>query len=141
MDKKLIIHTIIFNNKRQVLVTRRSKNNDVLPEYWDIPGGSLEDGEDPATGAIRETKEESGLDITNLSLFFYHSNIDTIKNKQFITLVFLAEYSGGDIKLNPEEHDDYAWIDISDSEKYKKVNYLQNCFDILNLKSHNILKF
>ncbi len=63
MDKKLIIHTLIFNDQKQVLITKRSEVNDVLPGYWDIPGGSLEDGEDPITGAIRETKEESGLDV------------------------------------------------------------------------------
>lgn len=141
MDKKLIIHTLIFNDKKQVLITKRSQTNDVLPEYWDIPGGSLEDGEDPTTGAIRETKEETGIDVNNLSLFFYHANVDPVKNKQFITLVFLAEYSGGEIKLNPEEHDDFAWINISDANEYKKVNYLQGCFDILNSKNHAILKF
>lgn len=141
MDKKLIIHTLIFNDQKQVLITKRSENNDVLPGYWDIPGESLEDGEDPMTGAIRETKEESGIDVKNLSLFFYHSNVDTTKNKQFVTLVFLAEYSGGDIKLNPEEHDDHAWINISDAHKYQKVNYLQDCLDLLNSKTHNILKF
>ncbi|MEA3272598.1 MAG: NUDIX hydrolase [Patescibacteria group bacterium] len=141
MDKGLIVHTLIFNDKKQVLITKRAKINDVLPEYWDIPGGTLEEGEDPMVGAMRETKEESGIDIENPNLFFQFSNIDTGKNKQFITLVFLAEYSSGDIKLSPEEHEDYAWIDMVDSDKYKKVSYLQDCFDLLNSKSHNVLKF
>lgn len=141
MDKKLIIHTLIFNNQKQVLITRRSETNDMLPGYWDIPGGSLEDGEEPIVGAVRETEEESGLDVKNLSLFFCHSNIDATKNKQFVTLVFLAEYAGGEIKLNLEEHNDFAWINISDASKYQKVHYLQDCLDLLNSKSHNILKF
>lgn len=36
------------------MILQRSKKNDVLPEYWDVPGGTLEDGEDPEVGAIRE---------------------------------------------------------------------------------------
>ncbi len=110
MDKGLIIHTVIYNDEYEVLIIKRAKVNDVLPEYWDIPGGTLEDGEDPVAGAIRETKEEAGLDIINPRLFFEHSNIDIAKNKQFITLVFAVEYPGEKVKLNPEEHEEYAWI-------------------------------
>mgnify|MGYP001578741647 FL=1 len=53
MNKGLIVHTVIFNDKNEVLITRRASVNDVLPEYWDIPGGTLEDGEDPQIGAVR----------------------------------------------------------------------------------------
>ena len=127
MDKGLIIHTVIYNESHKVLLIKRSKINDVLPEYWDIPGGTLEDGEDPALGAIRETKEEAGLDIRNLKLFFEYSNIDTVKDKQFVTLVFMAKYFGGEITLNPEEHEEYAWIDPVKIGSYKTVVYLSQC--------------
>ena len=79
MGKGLIIHTIIFNQKKQILLLKRSKDESVFPGYWDIPGGTLKDGEDPADGAIREAREEAGIDINNLSLFFYTSNIDKEK--------------------------------------------------------------
>lgn len=39
MQKGLIVHTVISNDKGEVLILQRSKQNDVLPEYWDIPGG------------------------------------------------------------------------------------------------------
>jgi 8-oxo-dGTP pyrophosphatase MutT (NUDIX family) len=127
MDKGLIIHTVICNAEGRVLIIKRAKINDVLPKYWDIPGGTLEDGEDPAAGAIRETREETGLDIANLRLFFEYSNVDAVKNKQFITLVFLAHHLGGEIALNPEEHEEYAWIAPEEVGKYKTVGYLKEC--------------
>lgn len=58
MDRGLIIHTVIYNNDRKVLIIKRSKTNDVLPEYWDVPGGTLEDGEDPVAGAIPKQKRK-----------------------------------------------------------------------------------
>ncbi len=127
MDKGLIVHTVIYNNERKVLIIKRAKANDVLPEYWDIPGGTLEDGENLATGAIREAKEETGLDIKNLRLFFEYSNVDVMKNKQFVTLVFAARYPGGAIVLNPGEHEEYAWINPAEIENYKTVVYLSEC--------------
>jgi 8-oxo-dGTP diphosphatase len=127
MNKGLIVHAVIYNDDRKMLIIKRAKVNDVLPECWDIPGGTLEDGEDPATGAIREAKEETGLEITDLRLFFEHSNIDAAKNKQFVTLVFAAKYPGGEVKLNPEEHEEYKWIAPEEIEKYKAVAYLPSC--------------
>jgi 8-oxo-dGTP diphosphatase len=129
MDKGLIIHTVIYTNEHKVLIIKRSKTNDVLPEFWDIPGGTLEDGEDPVAGTIRETKEETNLDVKNLRLFFEHSNVDVAKNKQFVTLVFVAKNPGGEVKLNPEEHEEYAWIDPTEIGKYKTVDYLPGCLN------------
>ncbi len=127
MQKGLIVHTIISNDQGEVLILQRSKKNDVLPEYWDVPGGTLEDGEDPAVGAIREIKEEAGLDISNVKLFFQKSNIDTSKNKQFVTLIFHAKTSNTNAVINPEEHDALAWIKPADVGTYKVVNYLPDC--------------
>lgn len=137
MQKGLIVHTLITNDKGEVLILQRSKKNDVLPEYWDIPGGTLEDGEDPAVGAIRETKEETGIDISNPRLFFHKSNIDTGKNKQFIILIFKARYQfPKGITLNPEEHQAYAWIHPSRISQYKTVNYLVECLNIFQENIH-----
>ncbi|MEI8327911.1 MAG: NUDIX domain-containing protein [Candidatus Taylorbacteria bacterium] len=45
MQKGLIVHTLVVNGKGEVLILQRAKQEDVLPEYWDIPGGTLEDGD------------------------------------------------------------------------------------------------
>ncbi|MEI6528578.1 MAG: NUDIX hydrolase [bacterium] len=127
MQKGLIVHTLVTNDKGEILILQRSKTDDVLPEYWDIPGGTLKDGEDPAIGATRETKEEAGIDIINPKLFFHKSKVDIEKNKQFVTLIFLAQCSDINIVLDPEEHQDYAWIQPSEILNYKTVEYLSDC--------------
>ena len=127
MKTGLIVHTLISNDHGEILILRRSKNNDMLPEYWDIPGGTLEDGEDPAAGAIRETKEETGLDISGLKLFFHKSNVDVPKNKQFITLVFSAKTVHTNVVINPKEHDKYEWIKPTEINHFMTVDYLPDC--------------
>jgi 8-oxo-dGTP diphosphatase len=41
----------------------------------DLPGGAIELGEDPKTAAIREVKEETGLDIDELTLLGVESSL------------------------------------------------------------------
>ncbi len=52
----------------QVLLTKRG----IKPYmgYWDIPGGFLQNGEQPEDGLRREIREELGVEIYNPKLFF-----------------------------------------------------------------------
>ena len=101
MQKGLIVHTLITNDKGEILILQRSKTDDVLPEYWDIPGGTLEDGEDPLVGAMREVKEETGIDIINPKLFFQKSNVDIKKNGKLGIDVTINKLIGKNITISP----------------------------------------
>lgn len=50
---------VLCNNK--LLFTKRAR--EPLKDWWDLPGGFIDKGEDPEECAIRELKEETGLDI------------------------------------------------------------------------------
>ncbi len=139
MQKGIIVHSILFNNKGQALIVKRSEKNDVLPNFWDIPGGTLEDGEDPALGAIREVKEETGLIIQPPDLFFYTSNVDKTKDKQFIRLIFISKIKSSNltkIVVDPDEHDDFKWINLNEAGNYKLADYLYDCLEIIKSKKH-----
>ena len=59
-DKIILIFAggCIFNEKREVLLQKRGDSN-----KWGFPGGAIELGETPQMAAIRETKEETGLEV------------------------------------------------------------------------------
>ena len=48
----------IFNDKGEILLQRRGDTN-----KWGFPGGAVEIGETPQMTAVREAKEETGLDV------------------------------------------------------------------------------
>lgn len=62
---------VLLLRENQVLLQRRKDNG-----LWGIPGGSLEPGETLEEAAIRETFEEVGLMIDELTLFKVYSGKD-----------------------------------------------------------------
>ena len=79
-----------------MLVLQRSEGDN----NWDLPGGHIHYGESLIDGCKRETKEETNLDISNLELLDKNRNVTFYK----------AQRPKGSIKLQPEEHLKYKWI-------------------------------
>jgi ADP-ribose pyrophosphatase YjhB (NUDIX family)/predicted RNA-binding Zn-ribbon protein involved in translation (DUF1610 family) len=61
MDARVVC-AIIVERSGNVLLQQRAMGP--RSGYWTFPGGFLEVGESTAEGALRETKEEVGLDVT-----------------------------------------------------------------------------
>ena len=139
---KLIAHALVKLNDRYLLIKRtkikRGKENS-LPEYWDIPGGMVEEGETPSVAAIRETKEEVNLDIVIGPILHEDSNYDESKGTVFTRIVYQAELIDGqdenNIILQEDEHSEYRLVkDITEVDK--PVDYL---FDTIeNAKIYNL---
>lgn len=72
--------TLVFNEKKEILLNLRSDTN-----TWGIPGGSMELYEDIRETAIRELKEECGIEAENLEL------VDVLSGKEYY-----FEYPNGD---------------------------------------------
>jgi len=63
MKLHLHIALAIIMMGNEVLIQRRPSSADHLPDVWEFPGGKVEAHETPANAAIREAREEVGLNI------------------------------------------------------------------------------
>ena len=59
----LVVHVWIQNSKGDFLMSQRSASRYAFPLLWETVGGSVVAGEDSLTGALREVKEETGIDL------------------------------------------------------------------------------
>ena len=62
----LVVAGVVFERrggKDVVLVTQRKKGAH-LEGLWELPGGKLEEGEDPRDALVRELREELGIEVT-----------------------------------------------------------------------------
>jgi ADP-ribose pyrophosphatase YjhB (NUDIX family) len=81
---------IIIQYRGGVLLIRRK----YPPEGWAIPGGFVEYGEPLEEAALREAKEETGLDVRLIRQFHSYSDPSRDPRQHTISTVFVAEASG-----------------------------------------------
>lgn len=115
-----VAHIWIYNTKGEMLIQHRNCDKEIHPNLWDIgAAGHIPTGETPINGAIRETEEEIGLEITVKELEFIKikkgvTNTDEkIQNNEF-AYIYLLKYDGKitDLKIQKEELQDLKFINL-----------------------------
>lgn len=114
----LVVHVWIKNNKNQFLISRRAENRPTFPLMWECVGGSVLTGESSLQGAIREVKEEIGIDFDKKDGKLLFSKVrKIINNKKYndILDVWLFEFNGDfDLKnATTDEVECCKWLNIN----------------------------
>lgn len=105
---------LFFNTAGELLI--------VKPDYrdgWLVPGGATDENESPLSCAIRETKEEIGLDVSDLQLVGIYYG----PPKGFFTDSLRFIYFGGtlsetqisEIKLQTDELEEYRFVPVEEA--------------------------
>jgi 8-oxo-dGTP diphosphatase len=67
---KKIAAIILENNKREILLYLRDNKPGIpFPDYWDLIGGHVEEGETPEEALVREVKEELNIDLKDYTFY------------------------------------------------------------------------
>lgn len=106
--------------------------------HWDFAKGHLEEGETAQQAAIRETKEETGLEVeleqgfeAEIEYFFKRDRETVHKSVKF----FAAHAKTNQIVLS-HEHSGHLWLEYEDA--LKQLTF-ENARDVLR-KAHNYFK-
>ena len=111
----LTVDTIIIEDNKVILIKRL---NNPFKDHWAIPGGFVEYGEKVEDAAVREAKEETGLDIELTKLVGVYSNPDRDPRGHTVTVAFLSKIIGGTLKSDSDAKD-AKFIDISELKNMK----------------------
>tara|TARA_B100000282_G_C31715835_1_gene483470 strand:+ start:1280 stop:1681 length:402 start_codon:yes stop_codon:yes gene_type:complete len=115
-DIKKVAKVILINEKKEVLLLKRSNYLEKYANEWDLPGGHLKLGESLVQGLTREVKEETGLSIKNPT---YFTKIED--HLHFFTALFTKQKI-----LLSSEHTEYKFFNkeqLDIKEKFQKIAF------------------
>ncbi|KAL4651827.1 hypothetical protein ACB092_01G189300 [Castanea dentata] len=103
----------VLNNKREVLVVKE-KCPCSCSGLWKLPTGYINKSEDVFTGAIREVKEETGVDTIFLELVaFRHAHLVAFENSDLLFVCMLKPLSF-EITIDEKEIQAAKWMPIDE---------------------------
>jgi ADP-ribose pyrophosphatase YjhB (NUDIX family) len=109
---------IVSDSEGRIVLVKR-KDNDL----WALPGGGMELGESIEETAVREVKEETGLDVEVTALIGVYTNphhvmaYDDGEVRQQFSLLYATKLLGGELRFD-HESTDIAWIAPSELGRY-----------------------
>lgn len=119
MDTKKIgagFGVIILDNNKILLGLRNEDAIKASSELrgegtWTMPGGKLHYGESFEDGGIRETKEETDLDVEEIEVFCVQNDMNEYAH--FVTIGMIAKKYSGEVKtMEPDEIIEWKWFDL-----------------------------
>ena len=118
-----VVVGIIRNNSREVFIAKRQKNQ-FMSDFWELPGGKVENGEDHGDALKRELFEETGIKVRGYSL----------------TQIIQQQYPEKMINLSVFTINDYSGIPIGKEgqvtlgvilKTLQTINFCQRCGKLL----------
>ncbi len=89
------VRVVIFDEEKRILMVRQHHEN---KDIWMVPGGAIEENEDSRQAAVREVKEETGLDVTIEKLIWHVEEVSQDRGQRFVNF-FLGKICGGSLEL------------------------------------------
>lgn len=127
----ILVTTIVENNHR-ILLCRRAEPPGI--GYWTLPGGFMECGESLEQAAVRETFEETGIELDPVDLRFY--GISSLVDISQVYIGFLTRLVGDkspvcghecqEVRFFAEQEMPWDSLAFPDLERYLRSFFREN---------------
>lgn len=120
---KIVMCANVFIRKDgKWLMLKRSEQKRFSPGYFHTVGGKIDPDEDPFTAALREVKEEAGIEVKNMRLEAVTFEIAPVKenrDENWLCFYFSADYDSGEVTQT--EEGELVLVDAKDIPQQKLI--------------------
>ncbi len=117
-----IVSVWIKNSEGKFLISKRSAQKIVSPSTWECTGGAVDTGESTLDAAVREVKEELGIDLDPETGKLVRQTRHDDMHEFYDVWLFEKDVDIEDLKLQEEEVADVRWMTKEDVEELWEKN-------------------
>lgn len=117
---KVVVGAMIIKEGK-FLILKRSNDENFMAGFDEIVSGHVEREESIIHGLIRETYEETKLQVTRINEYVGSFDYISGSGKKSRQINFLVDTEDSEIILNPHEHCDYKWV-ATCSDDFLRLN-------------------
>ena len=132
----VVAKVLLVNPAGEVLTLRRSKTAPRRPLESDIPGGWVDKGEDFTVGAIRETEEETGIQLAMPDLQLVYTHTARLDDHNTCWLFFVGHSREAEVALS-SEHDKADWLTLD--QAIEAITYAVQHDFLVYVRDNNLL--
>lgn len=137
---RFVAKALVFDAEGSFLRLTRSDTHPTLAGLYDLPGGTVEPGEEPGAAVVREITEETGIIVRTDQTKVIYATTALIHDRSFPTLLYKVQLD----EVAPEislsfEHKDASWRlldELSQVEPHIAPTYQQA---LAYLRQHSII--
>ncbi|XP_022848266.1 nudix hydrolase 2-like isoform X1 [Olea europaea var. sylvestris] len=116
------IGAFVVNDKNEVLVVQEKNGKFGKTDVWKFPTGVVHEGEDICDAAVREVKEETGIDSIFLEILAFRQSHKSFFDKSDLFFVCMMQPLSFDIKPQESEIEAAQWMPY---EEYAAQPFVQ----------------
>lgn len=135
LNTKAIAKTVVLSADRRVLLLRRSNDDPKGPGLWDLPGGTVEAGEQLEEAAYRELGEEAGLVFERGQMQLIYTKTGMFERGNRCWLFFVAECNDIENVVLSTEHQSFEWVPLHEAQHRE---YFQTQQEVLQYLAQNM---
>ena len=113
--QKVVAGAVISFPSEKILLLERT-----LDEFKggliELPSGGVDQGESIIEGLVREVKEETGLDVSEINRYLGSFDYQSSSGKKARQFNFAVSVQSGEVKINPSEHSRFHLVNTTSNE-------------------------
>ena len=107
------VRVVIPDEEGRILMVKQHHEE---RDIWMVPGGGIEAGENSIEAAIREAKEETGLDIEVIGVAWHIEEVSPERGQRFVNYM-IGKVVGGELGLGYDP-------ELGDAQVLREVKFL-----------------
>ena len=127
-----VAYVLLYDNDGENILMVKNKGS--RSSYYTLPGGAVESGETLEEAAIREVKEETGLNVELEGVLAVSEAFFEEQGHHTIFFTFKGRIIDGEINISfPEEIEEITWMDAATAKKYAYIPTIER--NLINSES------